>query len=292
MRLGKYLRVAFRNRWNLLVFLGSLAFALISGQADVAVPLVLAGEVAYLGLLGTHPKFQRYVDAQEAKAAREGLQAAVNPEETVRRILGALPKASVERFEHLRSQCAELRQLALEMRDPNRLGAPPPLEEMQLQGLDRLLWIYLRLLFTHHSLAQFLERTDEKRIQQDIDNLTRRLEGLAKDGGNVQQQRLRKALEDNLETSQTRLANFQKARDNHELVQVELDSLENKIRTLSELAINRQEPEFISGRVDQVVASMVQTEETMGELQFVTGLEMRDEAVPEMLPREATPVTQ
>jgi hypothetical protein len=156
-----------------------------------------------------------------------------------------------------------------------------------LAGLDRLLWIYLRLLFTQNSMEQFMQKTKEDQIQADIQNLENRLKGVADETANPQRQKVRKALEDNLETSRARLANFQKARDNYELVKLEIDRLENKIRSLSELAVNRQEPDFISGQVDQVAESMVETERTMGELQFVTGLQTTDEAVPEMLRRQA-----
>ena len=103
-----------------------------------------------------------------------------------------------------------------------------------------------------------------------------------------QQQRVRKALEDNLQTSRDRLANLQRARDNFDLVKLEIDRLENKIRSLSELAVNRQEPDYISGQVDQVAASMLETEKTMNELQFVTGLDTVDEA-PELLQGGSAP---
>src|SRR5262245_51939649 len=147
-------------------------------------PLVFAAEIAYLGFLGTHPKFQKYVEAQEAKAARsEGTQTA---EQTRLRILGALPKPTVQRFESLRSRCRELRQLAAEMRDPNRAGlrssgSPGTLEDMQLAGLDKLLWIYLKLLFTQHSLDRFVEQTDEDRIQADVKQLERRIAEIPED---------------------------------------------------------------------------------------------------------------
>ena len=111
---------------------------------------------------------------------------------------------------------------------------------------------------------------------------------MPREADDPQQQKIRKALEDNLETSQARLANYQKARDNSELVELEIDRLENKIHSLSELAVNRQEPDFISGQVDQVAASMVQTERTMNELQFATGLGPLEEEVPELV--RGTPV--
>jgi len=64
-------------------------------------------------------------------------------------------------------------------------------------------------------------------------------------------------------------------------------TLENKIRSLSELAVNRQEPDYISGQVDQVAASMMETEKTMNDLRFVTGLDTVDEA-PSLLQSEIT----
>ena len=52
--------------------------------------------------------------------------------------------------------------------------------------------------------------------------------------------------------------------------------------------MNRQEPDFISGQVDQVASSMLETEKTMNELQFVTGLDTVDDA-PELLRGDLDP---
>ena len=73
MGFGKYIKTAFTNRWNLLWFGGAAAFALLTPVPDVVLAIVSAVEITYLGLLGTHPKFQAYVDAQQAKAARASL---------------------------------------------------------------------------------------------------------------------------------------------------------------------------------------------------------------------------
>jgi DNA-binding ferritin-like protein len=267
-----------------------MGFALLSGRADVVAPLVLAVEVAYLGFLGTHPKFQKYVEAQEAKEARQdGREVAAT---AVRRMLVELPKDLVRRFEAIRTRCTELRQIAQKMRDPGPNDEPPPLDDLQLAGLDRLLWMYLRLLFTQHSLSQFLEKTSVSQIEQDILELEERLKGFSAGTSDVRQQRLRKVVEDDLATSQARLANYKKAEENHELMSLEIKRLENTIHSLSELAVNRQEPEFISGQIDQVANSMVQTERTMGELAFVTGLKLANEEVPSMLRTNTVPVSE
>jgi hypothetical protein len=284
---AKYFKAAFLYHWNLLAFLGGLGFAAVSPIPLVAGPLILAGELVYLSLLGTHPKFQKYVDAQEAKASRE--QATGSADTALQRIMAMLPPKAVQRFEALRARCLELRQIAVGLKDPSRADAPMPLEELQLAGLDRLLWTFLRLLFTQHMLERFFQRTSEPQIKKDQESLERRLKQLEEGPDDLQKQRVRKAVEDNLETCRARLANLQKARDNSELVQLEIDRLENKISSLSELAVNRQEPDFIVRQVDQVAESMVQTERTMNELEFATGL-ATDEAVPQLVQRQAVTV--
>lgn len=281
MQLTKYLKTAFLNRWNLLAFLGAAGFALLSRQADVALPLVLAVEAAYLGLVGTHPKFQRYVDAQSAKAARDEGLASV--QRTLLQITRALPRESLERFEALRTRCEQLREIALAMKHPGEEKAGRPLEDMQLAGLDRLLWIYLRLLYTQFAIKRFLNKTSAEAIRGDIERLQERIAALPPDAESPQSARIRHTLEDNLETSRVRLENWTKARDNHQLVELEIDRLENKIQSLSELAVNRQEPEFISSQVDHVAAGMMDTERTMNELRFVTGLDKLDEEPPQFL---------
>jgi hypothetical protein len=287
---ANYLKTAFVNHWNLLFFLGGSALALLSGHTDVVLPVVLAGELTYLGLLASHPKFQSYVDAQRAKLLRsEGTQEA---QATLQRILHTLPRDLVERFDKLRSQCLELRQIANELKHPAPQGIDQPLEASQAAGLDRLLWIYLRLLYTQFALGKFLQKTPEKDIQQDLQRLQLQLAQSPLDEKNVQAQRIRKTMEDNLETCRARLANLGKARDNYQLIDAQLDQLENKIRSLSEMAVNRQEPEFISNQVDQVASSMVQTEQTMNELRFATGLEAISDDTPELLSAKKIPLRQ
>ena len=135
---------------------------------------------------------------------------------------------------------------------------------------------------------RFLKQTSEEQIKEDIKRLEDRLAKTPAAAANDQDQRVRKALEDNLQTSRDRLTNLQRAHDNYDLVKLEIDRLENKIRSLSEVAVNRQEPDFISGQVDQVANSMMETEKTMHELRFVTGLDNIDEA-PSLLQSDIAP---
>jgi hypothetical protein len=279
--LVKYIKKAFLFHWNLLVFVGAMAFALLSGHPDVAIPLVLAGETAYLGFLGTHPRFQRYVDAQEHKAARAQADALA-----VERLLKALPQAKLRRFQALRDRCLALRQIAEEIREPAGADSLRALDEIQLSDLDRLLWIYLRTLYTRHMLERFLENTNREQIEAEVHRLEERIRRLDKQPDSANRSRIRQSLEANLETGRARLVNMDKARENLELLQAETENLETKIQSITEMAINRGDAAAITGEVERITQGLVRTEEAINDLGFATGADTFDLAVPSILSRE------
>ncbi len=277
----KYVKAAFLNRWNLLAFLGAFGAALISGQPDVMLPIVLAGEAAYLGFVGTHPKYQKYVDINQAQAVN---QANTQQNELVlQRIRQSLPAMALERFNTLRDRCQKLRQIASDLKHPRLGDVDSSLDAMQIEGLDRLLWVFLRLLFTQHSLQQFLDNTSLENMQEDKRALENRLAAEDSKDMSERSQKIRHALEDNLQTVEDRISDYHRAEENSEFVELEIDRLENKIKSLAEMAVNRQEPDFISSQVDQVASSMKHAENTMNDLQFATGLGAVDEQVPELM---------
>ncbi|MBN1944474.1 MAG: hypothetical protein JW797_02305 [Bradymonadales bacterium] len=284
MGLWKYLRSAFKNRWNLLIFSGALGFAIVSGAAGVFIPLVLAGELGYLTLLGTNQRYQLLVDSEET-ARRQQLQS-LSAEQRQTQLMSALIPTQRNRYEMLRSRCLEIRRIAGELQGPGEQLSDDALDQLQLDGLDRLLWIYLRMLYTKQSLDQFLKTTTEADIQADITRVEKRLARLDQQAEDPHQQKIRESLEDNLATGQLRLSNFNKAQSTHELMCLEIDRLENKIQTLSELAINRAEPDTIAHQVDSVVSTMMEVEEAMNDLSFATGLEADDDRVPKLLTAE------
>ena len=281
MSLLKYVRSAFQIRWNLLALFGGVGFALLSGRPDIALPLVAAAEVGFLTLLGTHPKFQRAVDAQAAAVDREKNSQSANV--VLRQILKQLPSPALNRYERLRARCAELRQIADDLQQTGTLESGQPLGAFQLAGLDRLMWIFLRLMFTQFSLGRFLERTNRDRIVAEIQQVQKHLDEISETDNSPHAQKVRRTLQDNRQTCEERLANFEKANANFEFVGHELDRLENKIKSLAELGVNRQEPDFISSQVDTVARSLLDTEQTMNDLQFATGLAPLNDETPELI---------
>jgi len=273
MRLTGYLREAFKSKWNLLLFVGALGFAVLSGGAGVFVPLVLAGELGYVGVVGSHPRFQRRVDAKRGQAERQKqLQA---EQAKLNALLVTLSPDRAQRYENLRTRCLEIRRLARELRDPAAAAAGNPVEELQLEGLDRLLRIYLRLLSAQQTLGRFLDATSQRDIERNVVELERRLASAG--GADPARAKIAESVRDNLRTCRQRLENLQKQRTSHELMCLEINRLENKIQALSELALNREKPEKIAGQVDEVVGTLTDAEKVLDELEFATGRTDGDE---------------
>jgi len=259
--LGEYLKRAFRYRWNLLLLLGGLGAAVLSPWPDAALPMLLAVEAAYLGALVAHPKFRQAVDAQVYQEANEPHAAAAS--QSLAGILGGLSVPSRQRFEQLRARCIEMRSIAHGVRGEQ--GTPG--EDLSTPALDRLLWIFLRLLVSEEAQRRFLERTNVDQIRSRLDETTKKLE--AARGGD---ERFVHSLQDNVAAQQLRLDNYGRALQNAEFVRLELDRIEAKIQAVTESAVNQQDPNFLTSQIEGVTESMHTTEKAIRELNEITGM--------------------
>lgn len=272
-----YLKEAFLFRWNLLAFGAGMAFGLVSPIPSVVCPLVLAAEVGFLSLLCNNPRFQRAIDARyhqpEAKKLQEKTEAAT---QHVARLIQSLHSGERRRFEDLQDRCRQLRDIA---QGVSGTAEEPTLSRFHVAGIDKLLWVFLRLLYSKNAMERFFESTDRAAIETSISQLENRLAETKKGDGDP---RLVKSLEDSLETSRSRLQNYDMLKNNFEFVQIELERIENKINAICESAISRQDPDYISSQVDSVAHSMSQTEKAMSQLQFLTGLQ-EEEVTPSFM---------
>ena len=280
----RYLKAAFLNRWNLLLFSGGMAAAAISGRFDMVAPLVTAVELGYLGFIGTHPAFRRYVDLASAPPRAELNRS--RAEDLSRQVYRELSREDRQRFDEVRERCETLRQLASRIQSPGGRELKPR-DGVDTEGLDRLLWMFLRLLHTRRGVSLFLRQTDIRGIEQDIQLAEHNLRELPAQPQDPSVERKRRLLEETLQTSRTRLENYRGAQSNLEVMDLELHRLENTIHSLGELAVTRNEPTALSDQIDLMAESMLQTERAMGELRIPSSLDLDLETVPQLL---GTPV--
>jgi hypothetical protein len=264
-----YLKEAFLFRWNLLFLLGGTAAAALTPLAPVLLPLVAAGELTYLTGLVSVPRFRAAIDAKAHAALKAGgaPSAPAAPPPTLVATLAGLPADARARFERLHARCLEMRGIAAGVR--GAAGDPrSSAEEIRTPGLDRLLWLFLRLLLSNAALDRFLRTMNEQEITTRLAELRKNLTA-AQAGGD---ERVVKSLQDSVAMTELRLDNYARAKKNADFVSIELDRIEGKIQALAEMAVNRQDPDFLSSQVDSAAESMRQTEKAVTELQHLTGM--------------------
>src|SRR4051812_21019288 len=276
--MGRYLAEAFLFRWNLLLFLGGSAAAVLMPYSDVLVPLVGAVELTYLAGLTSIPRFRAAIDAKVYGEQKGPVKAdPVVPVQSLGVMLSGLPNDARSRFEKLHARCREMRGIAAGIRGAT--GDQSSGDSLSTPGLDRLLWLFLRLLVSKAALDRFLRSMNEQEMTTRADELRKSLETAQKGTD----ERITKSLQDSLAMSELRLENLNRAKKNGEFVTIELDRIEGKIQALAEMAVNRQDPDFLSGQADAAAESMRQTEKAVSELQHLTGLGEQLEEPPPIL---------
>ena len=294
----RYLKEAFFFKWNTLMFTGGVVAAAISGHADIALPLVAAAELTYLAGLTTLPRFQAAIDAKArseqrggADTVRSGSTSQQTTGQARDRILDVLKSLSEERrarFLRLRARCVEMSRIANAVRGDtsDKSGAAA---ELRQPALDRLLWVYLKLLLSDQAISRFLQAADQKQIDQSIADLKTRIEKrtAAVPEADRDADRILRSLQDSIATAQVRKDNVEKSKNNQEFVQTELDRLENKIQAVTEMAVGSSDPDEMSSKIDAIADGISQTEQTIRDLQSLTGM-AADQETPSILDTDLT----
>jgi hypothetical protein len=291
----RYIKEAFLFKWHLLILGGAAAGAVLSGHADIALPVVAAAEVVYLAGLTTLPRFQGAIDAK-ARAEERGApigppkgESQVNARDKILEVLKSLAEDRRSRFLRLRARCVEMTRIANAVRGETRDSSGAS-HELRTPALDRLLWVFLRLLLSEQAINRFLQAADEGAIDKQMSELKVRRKKRADSVGEANQgdDKIIRSLDDSISTAELRKENVEKARTNAEFVAAELDRLENKIQAVTEMAVGHTNPDDMSSRIDAISDGITQTEETIRELQQITGVGDAD-STPSILDTDLSP---
>ena len=279
--IGAYVKAAFTYHWNLLLFAGGAALAALSGQADALLPIVGALELAYLSGMVAIPRFRTAVDAQIATRERQqatGARVGPAAQESLQRMVNSLPAMSVQRFASLRKRCFEMRDIASGVRGQTARSSDSA-DSIRTPALDRLLFLFLKLLMSQAGLDRFLRSTSEVMLSAKVDDVRKRLAPAQES----KDERMIRSLQDSLADAELRLDNYRKSRKDADFVAIELDRIETKIQALTEMGVSSQDPDTLSHQVTAAAESMQQTESTVNQLQHLTGLADQLEEPPAIL---------
>jgi hypothetical protein len=138
-----------------------------------------------------------------------------------------------------------------------RSAADGILESQQLEGVNKLLWVFLRTLVQEETLASFCATMPRSEIE---DTLKRTEAALAQPG---LAEPMKAAHQENVQVLRLRLENLKRAKDNLEAVGVRLVRVENSIMLIQEQALTRRDPAFVESEVKSVTEGLQSVEEMM-----------------------------
>jgi hypothetical protein len=213
-------------------------------------------ELGYLGALATHPRFQRLIAAERQYETQRQWQSRLDG------IVTQLEAEDQRRYRLLAKRCQTILEQQL------RGAEVSPGLEAQGEGLGRLAWIYLRLLWTRRSIERILREAggDEgARLEDRLASLQEKL----KDAGIGED--LRKSLTGQAEILQQRVAKRREARDKLAFLESELTRIEEQVELIREQAVLAADPETVSQRIDQITTTLGGTTQWIQDQQKIYG---------------------
>ena len=253
---------AFKWHWNLLAVGAGVAFGLLSGHPDVVFPAVAAAELLYLGTMGVNPRFQRALVLEKGGSLSSSSSGAKsNPARQFSKLMAFLDPRDAERFAMLRDRCAALLELRRQMDTDGTDDSKG--SEFRGESLDRMLWLYLKLLNQKTGLARFLASCSSEDIKAELAMSERQLQqSETEDKASGIEGRLTVSIRERIKTIRERIANHEKAQSSLSLAEAEIEKTEQQIIHLCEVGMTTRDSAGLSTRIDIISEGLRISERT------------------------------
>jgi hypothetical protein len=235
-------------------WIGLGAFALL-GVANPGFWVLGAGlELGYLAVLSTNQRFQRTVDAMGSSDSEREWRSKIEA------LVTRLGDRERRRYQVLATRC----QTVVEQLAGGGFVSHGLRE--QNEGMGRLLWMYLRLLSARQTIQHVLDEASRG------DGLERRLSALDADlAAPGISDDLRRSLASQADIIRQRLTQQNEARDKLAFLDAELTRIEEQVELIREQAALSTDPELLSQRIDEIVATLGGTSQWIRDQQQVYG---------------------
>lgn len=273
---GGALKRAFTWHWHLLGLGAGAAVVVLSGAPMVCLPFLIAAELGYLGFLGLNPRFQNVLKGMRKSPP----PLPVDPTQRFQQLMAFLNPHDAERFETLRDRCMQLLNLRRSMGAKN---SSSDADDFRGESLDRMLWLFLKLLHQRSGLERFLGATRREQIELELKSASQQFEtAQARDtAAGLPESRLVTSIRERVATIQERLENYRKASDGLELVTAEIDKTEQQITHLCEVGMTMSDSVGLSVQIDSISESLQSSEKIFSQASFAQIYD--DEPAPPLL---------
>lgn len=247
-----YTKEAFLNPWNLgfLIMAMLVAFFLSGSEPWFNIVLILAAalELMYLGILPRDERFQRLI------RSRRAAEHAKPPSQ--KEIFQLLTRVSQRRYARLRKLEKDIRANYRKMN-----YTVQGLLDSHLKKINGLLESYLNLLYQKERYEYSLQSNTEGEIVRAISSLRIDIED--------DSPRVRAIKERRLHILEQRLERFKKGRENLEIIEAQLETVEDVIKYIHEQSLTLRNPEEITFQLDTLLKEVEETEASVQELEDV-----------------------
>ena len=247
-----YTKEAFLLPLNLVFLISAMVVTFFTIGTEPLVSLIptfaLAAELLYLGILPRQERFRRAVRAQAAA------EHAKRPSE--KDVFRALTKSNQKRYIRMRNLEKSIKA------NYAKLGyASQGLLDSHVQKLNGLLDSHLNLLQTQERYLRFSQSASERDVAASIESIRAEL---ANDPPKVQSIKKRR-----LGILERRLEKFKKTKENLEVIEAQLETIEDVTKYIHEQSLTMSNPEEITFQLDTLLSEVEETQAAVEEIEEV-----------------------
>jgi hypothetical protein len=260
-------------------WIGIAALGMLGIIVNPGFLLVGAGiEFAYLFTLATHPRFQKYVQAQQISKANEQKQVQLST------LVNRLSQPARTRFQALQRRCQSIMDFYA-----SQLNIGTSIVDQHSQSLNKFAWIFLQLLLTKEGIYLMLKDTSfTSEFRSKLDKEIHQLESRMQESDVSPE--LKKSLESQRDILKQRVNVLGEAESKLKYIDAELGRIEQQIELLREQAAVSKDSQAIAVRIDDVSSSLGETTEWIKEQQSLFGA--AQDAVEEPPPMLTQPIVR
>jgi hypothetical protein len=257
------LKRSFTWRWHLLGLGAGVGVAMLSGAPLLWLPFLAAAELGYLGFLGLNPRFQNVLKGSAATPP----PLPDDPNRRFREMMAFLSESDAKRFDDLRQRCSDLVALRQSMTQKEGLAA---VDDFRGESIDRMLWLFLKLLHQRSGQERFLAATSRSQIEAELQSAEDQLaKAQTRDStSGLPESRLATSIRERMQTIRERLENHRRAEEGLELISAEIDKTEQQITHLCEVGMTMSDSAGLSVQIDSISASLQSSERIFSETSF------------------------
>jgi hypothetical protein len=238
----------------------------------------VAGELLYLYLSATNPRFRNLIRAKRLASER------VTADEQTDRWLAELRPEGRARFEALTANCRQVQRVYETLRP----GGLSVVDEQRWKGLDQLLFLFLRLQVSLDLLERQLGEASPVALQREVEALRAELAGTASAS-----EALKRSRQSLLELKEKRLENLGRAAEARQVLSSELQRIEQQVELLREEAAISRDAESLSTRIDSVASILSENDAWMRQHEEIfSDLGVEGGTTPRLLERGAEPAAE